>query len=271
MSARVRKKGPVVRYWCVEPGLSSDIERALEGAQIDAADCLDASDLERVVSEASCCVVGVSPPPSEDAHALLRQLDPQSAQRMAARSWAIVVVDGHGILERLGLSRGIHQGTVRREDVVRLLVIDIQRECARAALRFGILRVRETAGLHATLADALVLALRGDPAAVSVKSLAKLAQCRARTLHEYWHAEVSTVVGLKHFVDVVLLLAARARKTPTLAWDDVADEYGTDVSHLRAVAHREIGLWPRRGGAGAWITLCDDFRHEVASLFPVRP
>jgi hypothetical protein len=272
MSARVRKKGPVVRYWCVEPGLSTDIERALEGAQIDVAECLDASDLERVVSEASCCVVGLCSPPSDSTIALLHQLDARAAERLTTLSWPMIIVDDHSILERLSLSLVIRHGTMSREWVARLLVIEIQRECARAALRFGILRVRAAAGLHATLADALVLALRGDPAAVSVKSLALLAQCRPRTLHEYWNAEVSTAVGLKHFVDVVLLLAARARKTPQLTWDDVADEYGTDVKHLRAVAHREIGFWPRRrGGASAWITLADRFRQEAAGLFPARP
>jgi hypothetical protein len=264
---RVETVMPCINVWCEDVEFRPKIARTLEAEGLDVMFPDDWSTFEHLLSNSACSVLVMSDPPSERVLELLLPTD--AAGRALERTQSIVVIRDGSTIDSPGLISSFHHGTITRVEVARMLSDAILRESARAALRLAMFRAHGNAILPDGFRRAVILMCQADPPAASVQAAAAIASRDDSTMRGYWRNAHMTELSLKRYVDVVLLLAARARKSVALKWSDVAREYDIGMPRLRAVAHREMGCWPGNGQAVAWLAFARRFRDDVDRMFPV--
>jgi hypothetical protein len=106
------------------------------------------------------------------------------------------------------------------------------------------------------LARALRLLLSDDTAVHTDLELAALVGCSDSTLQRHWKSQGfcgATELSLRMFVDLVQLLKARSRKDGKVKWVAAAETCGDTKRHLKSLAKRRLGRWPREHEPEAWL------------------
>jgi hypothetical protein len=206
-----------------------------------------------------CCDVW-SPPPGSTPGTFPAASYPVDAS-------AIVVVEGvHGEVQR-ATGRSIPCGTIRRDAVASMLADEIQRECARSAVRFAALSARHGARCGRVLTRAIHLACQSDPPTLTVRKLGTGVGKHYTTIEYHWHRETAGGIDLRPFIEATVLLRARARKSMQLSWLEVCREYGVHPERLRRIARRLAGRWPPADDCAGWIGIARVYRTIVARAF----
>ena len=228
---------------------------------------------------ADCSVLVISLPPQTQELLLIADMlaikdDKRSLSSMSSMSSMssipLLIVDDHGLLEECLAGRSLRtlsQSVLDRNLSLAVLADAVPQESARAALEFAANRVRADANLPYLLRRALLHLLRPESDVHTVEQIAAIAECNAATLRKHWRRHVSHGSTLKSFVNAVLLIRARSRKTLGLSWNDVARESDRQTHHLRAFA-KSCGLpWPRRNEQPRWLQITRWFRQRAGVLF----
>lgn len=128
--------------------------------------------------------------------------------------------------------------------------------------------IRQSAHLPPRLREALALACDERRAIRTVEKLAAAAGCDRRTLWTHWKSSVGpdAELRLQDFLHWLLLLRAAHRKTPALAWADVADEIGIHPHTLSRLARQLTGLSLRELAADGHAALARRFEAEVLTV-----
>jgi hypothetical protein len=187
-----------------------------------------------------------------------------SATSSPADASAIVIIEGVEGEAQRATGRELPCGTVRRDAVASMLADEIQRECARSAVRFAALSARHDTRCGRLLARAIHLACRSDPPILTVRALGVSVGKHYTTIEYHWHREASGAIELRRFIEATVLLRARARKSIQLSWLDVCREYGIQPPRLRRIARRLVGRWPPVDDCAGWIEIARLYRTVVA-------
>jgi hypothetical protein len=128
--------------------------------------------------------------------------------------------------------------------------------------------LRQSPHLPPRLREALALACDERRFIRTVEKLAAAAGCDRRTLWTHWKASVGADADLRlqDFLHWLLLLRAAHRKSPALAWADVADEIGIHAHTLSRLARQLTGLSLRELAAAGHAALARRFEDEVVSV-----
>jgi len=128
--------------------------------------------------------------------------------------------------------------------------------------------LRQAGHLPPRLREALALACDERRAIRTVEKLAAAAGCDRRTLWTHWKTAVgpNADLRLQDFLHWLLLLRAAHRKTPRLAWAEVADEIGIHPHTLSRLARQLTGWSLREMAEGGHPALARRFDAEVLSV-----
>ena len=258
----------MIQLWSTDSGLRSEIERTADG-YVPICHILDWNAFELNLRRDDCSIVAISLPLEDRVLSLLVRLIRGTALP-DADAIPVLVVTNNESLPYATRTGGLQLRSIARSEVKDALVASITSECARATLRYIRNEVDKKMKLHPALRRAICCLLRFDVNVSGVRALSHAVSRSESTLQHYWANDgvlQATKLTLKEFVDSVVLLKARVRKTTTLiTWDDVATAQQTSVRHLQEVSRRLTGSWLGDRLPTQWVELSREIKHGWMSF-----
>ena len=256
---------PMIHIFCSEPTVRAEVARAIPH-EIETASGSWSDDFQ-AISGADCSVVVLTEADAHRGVGLIQRIL-ESRRSCVLEPSAVVVVEAAGDEAQRPAAQPIPFGVIPRAAIAAMLMDEVARSCARAALDFATDRLRARPRVSDLLARAIRTACRCDPPVTTVRALAECVGCHYTNLEYHSRKEAIGGLLLRHFLDRTLLLWARARKSSRISWTDVGVEYGIHPERLRRVARRVAGHWPSVQDCAGWMAIARDYREEVRRAFP---
>ncbi len=256
----------MIDVYCTSAALNVEMRRAFTGTFDDVLynDWSAFGDRE---GHCDCSVVVVAKPMEQRIVDLLRLLATKSQRGSSAR--AILFVEDTLTVREACPFAPPSNVIITRKQLRDTLLESISREASRAALAHMQYRILGETGAHAPLRRSIASLLEPDSCTTSVRAVAKLCDVNESTLHHYWISDGiadRTRLTLKQFLDVVVLLKARAQKAPGDQWVHVAATQKTSARHLQDVSRRMFGSWFGDRNHHGWISVVRYARELATAL-----